>query len=71
MSWGLTLVVGEGKAAKGDYSKYRKALPGIERSGTPRSGSPLVWQKEMAALTSRGCRVIEFLRYEDHLVGFV
>lgn len=42
---GLRLVVGEGKAAKGDYSKYRKPPPGIERSGTPRPGAPLVWQK--------------------------
>lgn len=42
---GLRLVVGEGKAAKGDYSKYRKPSPGIERSGTPRPGAPLVWQK--------------------------
>ncbi|XDA84856.1 hypothetical protein R6Z07F_014651 [Ovis aries] len=57
---GLRLVVGEGKAAKGDYSKYRKPPPGIERSGTPRPGAPLVWQK-----------VIELLRYEDHLLGFV
>ncbi|XDB61823.1 hypothetical protein AB1E18_015180 [Capra hircus] len=54
---GLRLVVGEGKAAKGDYSKYRKPPPGIERSGTPRPGAPLVWQK-----------VIELLRYEDHLL---
>lgn len=37
--------MGEGKAAKGDYSKYRKPPPGIERSGTPRPGAPLVWQK--------------------------
>lgn len=51
--------MGEGKAAKGDYSKYRKPTPGIERSGTSRPGAPLVWQK-----------VIELLRYEDHL-GFV
>lgn len=56
---GLRLVVGEGKAAKGDYSKYRKPPLGIERSGTPRPGALLVWQK-----------VIELLRYEDHL-GFV
>lgn len=42
---GLRLVVGEGKAAKGDYSKYRKPPPGIERSGTPRPGAPLVGQK--------------------------
>lgn len=34
-----------GKAAKGDYSKYRKPPPGIERSGTPRPGAPLVGQK--------------------------
>lgn len=51
--------MGEGKAAKGDYSKYRKPPPGIERSGTPRPGAPLVWQK-----------VVELLRYEDHLLGF-
>lgn len=37
--------MGEGKAAKGDYSKYRKPPPGIERSGTPRPGAPLVGQK--------------------------
>lgn len=37
--------MGEGKAAKGDYSKYRKPPPGIERSGTPRPGAPLVWRK--------------------------
>jgi hypothetical protein len=37
--------VGEGKAAKGDYSKYRKPPPGIERSSTPRPGAPLVGQK--------------------------
>lgn len=36
---------GAGKAAKGDYSKYRKPPPGIERSGTPRPGAPLVGQK--------------------------
>lgn len=34
---GLRLVVGEGKAAKGDYSKYRKPPPGIQRSGTPQA----------------------------------
>lgn len=37
--------MGEGKAAKGDYSKYRKPPPGIEHSGTPRPGAPLVGQK--------------------------
>lgn len=34
---GLRLVVGEGKAAKGDYSKYRKPPPGIQRNGTPQA----------------------------------
>lgn len=42
---GLRRVVGEGKAAKGDYSKYRKPPLGIERSGTPRPGARLGWQK--------------------------
>lgn len=41
--------MGEGKAAKGDYSKYRKPPPGIERSGTPRPGAPLVSQKVTAS----------------------
>ena len=53
---GLRLVVGEGKAAKGDYSKYRKPPPGIERSGTPRPGAPLVWQKVIAS-SALGARV--------------
>jgi hypothetical protein len=37
--------VGEGKAAKGDYTKYQKPPPGIEHSVTPRPGAPLVGQK--------------------------
>lgn len=41
--------MGEGKAAKGDYSKYRKPPPGIERSGTPRPGAPLVGLKVTAS----------------------
>lgn len=37
--------VGEGKGAKGDYSKYQKLPPGTKRSNTPERGAPPVRRK--------------------------